>query len=482
MKLKDKKYLSKRQINFNFFDNGKYSNSFFNDVYGCSVESANKFILNNCFDDINIKKCFDLNKEYKLFVFSKICEKYGIYEFRRKDLYKKVKSNKLNKVDYLCYGNKCLDELKNFNSECEKRRDFLKFCQKFVDENKQMFIGFRNRQKMASYFGYGATCLSVIAILVWRAVEYNSNYKEIYNSIFESESLNLKNEYAKSLNYNSSEDFENYLLSFIYELSKDEALENLSNQYNAERENIAQYFGISSYDELMELINSNNVKMSRSDYLNLVEDKYNLNLSNLASDNNFISVEEMNVFLKQNVIYHPARRVYVGGYVWKNIPEYYEYKSKFAEEVYLTKEEIKQQYLKEKNARPNSNKEYETVGNPTLSVANDKLIDLKEKYDLSYDEILNDTDYPKDVYTDEVVESLANSYDIFCSTIPQKVSSKAFNETDFNFTLSDVVVPAGAFTCTLFCVRLLKIYAKANKKKTIENNIELMKKLKEFEK
>ena len=41
-----------------------------------------------------------------------------------------------------------------------------------------MFSGFRNKQKVTSYVGYGATCLLLVAILVWRAVEFNGNYKD----------------------------------------------------------------------------------------------------------------------------------------------------------------------------------------------------------------------------------------------------------------------------------------------------------------
>ncbi|MBQ8749570.1 MAG: hypothetical protein IJZ29_03785 [Clostridia bacterium] len=466
----------KSKIEFDFF-NEQYSKEYFKSIYGISLSVANNIILNNCLTLSGLEECKNINNELNIFAIKKFCDENSIFVIDSKLLEEGYLEKRFEENFYFKkqWQRKRYESVKtdllNLRKNQAKRQEFLNLCEKSIDENKNL----ENVKNVLYAGGLIGTPLVACAIFIWKTLEKNNEAKAIYKEIYPEQSENLKNEYVSDFGFSSSDEFESYLNTFIVDLTKDEALQNLSTEFSFKKEELANYFGASSFEELTKLIEENTATLSKKEYISLLKDKYNLNISNLARDNGFDSVSEMNAYINYNVIEHPAQRVMVGYLVFRNIPAYNEYKTELARTVYLQKKEYTKEYNITVNNLPFKEKEYIEVNNANLSIAKDELKSLEKEYNIKLEEIMQDDSYPKQVYSEEYVENLADSYDVFCDSISGKVMTIAKQGADVDISPLDFGVPAGIASCTFLGGKMIQTYVVGKRRNKLIKNLEILK-------
>lgn len=469
--MKLNKLKKKDKINFEFFEADKLSKDFFSKIYSCSVSDANKYILKHCLEPKFIDECFLMNEDLFKFGKKKLQENLLLWNYQYEHIEQLIESNKEFSANKFMpidrdKAKKYYAGYSNLYKQCGKRKEFLKDCEKFIDENKKFY---NNNDK--EYVISGVTCgLWVIVALAYRYAIYSRNVKDKYNEIYDFESLRLKDDYAQSLGFESSDTMESYFNNFLIQISKQDAIDKLTQTHLTNQNALANSLGFDNAEQMQQLIDDGLKTLSKSQYVDLLKDKLNINMKMIANDNDFASVEEMEEYLDNNVIYHPARRVYTYP-TWRKVPEYYEYKTTKAEQVFNEKKELESNYNYEMNHLPlRKGETIDTIANPTLSVANDKLNTLENDYMSEIEKIQNDSDFPKFDYSSDVVKSAVDSYEAFNDTIASKVTDIAKADVDFecNPTL-DFVVPAVSFSCLVFALKMAK-------------NIKINKKIKELNK
>ena len=455
--------LKKNNVNFEFFEADKLSNDFFRKIYSCTVSDANKYILEHCLKLNFIAECFQMNEDLFKYGKKKLQENLLLWNYQYDHIEQLVESNKEFSANKFMpidrdKAKKYYAGYSNLYKQFSKRKDFLKDCEKFIYENKKFY------QNGGMVVG-GAICgLWVAVALAYRYAIYSRNVKDKYNEIYDFESLRLKDDYAQSLGFESSDTMESYFNNFLIQISKQDAIDNLTQTHLTNQNTLANYLGFDNAEQMQQLIDDGVKTLSKSQYVDLLKDKLNINMKMIANDNGFASVEEMEEYLDNNVIYHPARRVYTYP-TWRKVPEYYEYTTAKAEQVFYEKKELQSNYNYEMNHLPlRKGETIDTIANPTLSVANDKLNALENDYLCELEKIQNDSDFPKFDYSNDVVKSAVDSYDAFNDTISSKVTDLAKADVDFECNpVLDFAVPAVSFSCLVFALKMAK-NVKVNKK------------------
>lgn len=475
--MKIERLKKKNKSDFIFFQNDVIIKKFFENIYAMSIDEANKYVLKHCLEPKNIEYCNQMNGELFQFCKNKIRnEKYeDLFYTDCIFLQEKVEqgldySSSFEKKMFLPRKNKILakqyfEDYKKFYESYLKRQNFLKECELFINQNEKYFKAESN-----AYLIGGVACSGwLIVSLLYRAYNYKKDVNAKYNEIYEGESARLKDNYAQEIGYESSEAMQSYFNSFLVEVGKQDVVDKLAQTYENKKSALAEDFGFSSAEELQNLINDSVKELSRTEYSNLLTDKYNLNLKLIAQENGFENVGEMNSYLDKNVIYTPARSVYTYP-VWRKIPERYEYKTQKAEQVYLQKKELDSSYKKEMNNLPRRNETVETVSNPTLSVANDKLESLEDDYLNELDKINKDDNFPRLEYSTDSIKFAVENFEDYKDTLPTKINEIAKSEVDFDCDVPmDIGVPAVSFSCLVFALKMVK-------------NVKLSKEIKERQK
>lgn len=454
--MKLNKLKKNNNVNFEFFEVDKLSKDFFSKIYSCSVSDANKYILEHCLELNSIDECFQMNEDLFKYGKKKLQEGLLLWNFQYEHIEQLVESNKEFSANKFTYSSreiakKYYAKYSNLYKQFSVRKEFLKDCEKFIYENKKFY------QNGGMVVG-GAICgLWVAVALAYRYAIYSGNVKDRYNEIYDFESLRLKDDYAQSLGFESSETMENYFNNFLIEISKQDAIDKLTQTHLTNQNELANYLGFDNAEQMQQLIDDGVKTLSKSQYVDLLKDKLNINMKMIANDNGFTSVEEMEEYLDNNVIYHPARQVYTYP-IWRAVPGYYEYKTAKAEQVFHEKKELQSDYNYEMNHLPlRKGETIDTIANPTLSVANDKLNALENDYMSALEKIQNDRDFPKFDYSSDVVKSAVDSYDAFNDTISSKVTDIA--KADVNFECNpvlDFAVPTISFSCIVFAFKMAK--------------------------
>ncbi len=456
--MKLNKLKKKNNINFEFFEADKLSKDFFRKIHSCTVSDANKYILEHCLELNFIAECFQMNEDLFKYGKKKLQEDSLLQNFQYEQIEQLVITNKeFSANKFTSYSRdiakKYYAGYSRLYKQFSKRKEFLVDCEKIIDENKKLY---KNNDK--AYVLGGVTCgLWAVVALAYRCAIYSGNVKDRYDEIYDFESLKLKDDYAQSLGYESSETMENYFNNFLIEISKQDAIDKLTQTHLTNQNALANYLGFDNAEQMQQLIDDGVKTLSKSQYIDLLKDKLNINMKMIANDNGFASVEEMEEYLDNNVIYHPSRRVYTYP-TWRVMPGYYEYKTTKAEQVFNEKKELESNYNYEMNHLPlRKGETIDTIANPTLSVANDKMNTLENDYMSELEKIQNDSDFPKFDYSSDVVKSAVDSYDVFNDTISSKVTDLAKADVDFECNpVLDFAVPAVSFSCLVFALKMAK--------------------------